>query len=583
MAFENDEFSKLETIRVGARNKFDLVQKIWLEAGLWTLPYRTTYLISRNIEKQPTSRHITDTTHLESLNIFVSGFLQGNTPSSRDWAKIRTGDLDTDSKPENYNFLTKFTKGVHRALSRSNFYNAVSQVYGDLAVFNSALLYIEEKRDGLHFYCLEPGSYYVVNDDRGRASVLIREYALTVKALVDTFGQHTASGQADWSKFSPNVKHLYDRGHYTYPVGLSNIVKQNENYDYGGPVADFNQPWETITYEIGTGSQGSATGSASGTYFTGFGATGLGANSNRRVIHRGGLSRKPFVLARGHSTSNFEYGQKGPTTDSLGTIKSLNTKSRSRDNAIHQMLQPAFQGPKGLTNETISSAANRYIGIDNFSLSQGQGLTRVNEIHPGISTLLHDVEDLRQQVRKLYYSDYLVHLLDVQKTRTATETQAVVNEQRIVIGPVLQSMNWTLNDPTMDYVMDYVLFNDPTVGQPPQGLVGSYLKPEYVSLFAQSQHASDLPSIREWLGLIATTAELKPTVLDTMDEDKLSLLFQDRLFIPDGIRRDDSQIAQIRQGRDAQEAQLRQQEQALEVLKIKAQQGSLQGGNPLVA
>ena len=138
----------------------------------------------------------------------------------------------------------------------------------------------------------------------------------------------------------------------------------------------------------------------------------------------------------------------------------------------------------------------------------------MNEIDPRIATLLHDVEDLRQQVRKLYYSDYLVHLLDVQKTRTATETQAVVNEQRIVIGPVLQSMNWTLNDPLMDYVMDYVLFNDPTVGQPPQGLVGNFLKPEYVSLFAQSQHASDLPGIREFLGLVTTVAELKPSVLD---------------------------------------------------------------------
>ncbi|MEJ6890794.1 portal protein, partial [Bradyrhizobium diazoefficiens] len=142
----------------------------------------------------------------------------------------------------------------------------------------------------------------------------------------------------------------------------------------------------------------------------------------------------------------------------------------------------------------ITTAPNSYVPLDPTSLSQ-KGLRTIYEVNPAIAPLIQDVTDLRQQVDRLYYADYLLYLSKNPKTRTATETNAIVNEQQMVIGPNLQSLNWTYNVPVVDYVMDYVLDNDPFLPPPPADLTGRFLSPEFISVFAQAQKAADLPAI----------------------------------------------------------------------------------------
>lgn len=225
------------------------------------------------------------------------------------------------------------------------------------------------------------------------------------------------------------------------------------------------------------------------------------------------------------------------------------------------MLRPPVQGPANLRKSYITTAANSYVPIDPTSYAQGKGnaLRSIFEINPAIPQLVNDVEDLRQQVNKLYYADYLLYLTQNPKTRTAEETRAVVQEQQLVIGPNLQSLNATYNIPIIENVADYVLFDDPYMKQfpMPDALGGQFLRPEFISVFAQAQRAADLPAINQYMEMVERVGQINPAIFDKANLDKLADLYEDRLFLPAGLNRPQDEVDAKREA--AQVAQQRQQ------------------------
>ncbi len=183
------------------------------------------------------------------------------------------------------------------------------------------------------------------------------------------------------------------------------------------------------------------------------------------------------------------------------------------------------------------------------------------DINPAIQFLIADVSDIRQQIDKIFFVDYLLFLSQNPKTRTATETNAIVQEQQLVIGPNLQSLNWTYNVPVLDFVMDWTLHEDPYLPPPPQALSGKFLRPEFISVFAQAQKAADLPSIERYLGFIEQVGQLPggAKVWDKVSLDKACDIYEDRLFLPAGLNLPQGKVDAIRKQNEA----MAQRQQAL--------------------
>jgi outer membrane murein-binding lipoprotein Lpp len=234
----------------------------------------------------------------------------------------------------------------------------------------------------------------------------------------------------------------------------------------------------------------------------------------------------------------------------------LNKKAIGKDMALDQMLKPTLQGPATLKKSYITNAPNAFIPLDAMSAAAG-GLKAVHQINPAIAALNQDVNDLRDQVNKLYYADYLLYLTRNPKTRTAREVDAVVQEQQLIIGPNLQSLNWTYNEPVLDFVMDYVLEEDPYLPPPPESLQGEFLRTEFISVFAQAQKAADLPSVDRYVQMIQNVGQLQPSIFDKINLDKLADLYEDRLFLPAGLNQPQSKVEAMREKQQAM--QMRQQ------------------------
>ena len=164
---------------------------------------------------------------------------------------------------------------------------------------------------------------------------------------------------------------------------------------------------------------------------------------------------------------------------------------------------------------------------------------------------------MRQQVDKFYFADFLLYLSKNPKTRTARETDAIVEEQQRIIGPNLQSLNTTYNVPVLEWVMDYVLFEDPYLKPIPQELSGQSLKPEFVSVFAQAQKAADLPAVDRYVAMVSNVAQIDPKILQKFNVDKLADIYEDRLYLPAGLNNPQSKVDAMRE--QAMQAAQRQQ------------------------
>lgn len=535
-----------EYLRDQAKRKFDVVRSTWIDQLRWTNPHRAAWLLSQTMGDRK-NHHIVDPTHILARRSYVAGFMEGNTSATRPWVRIGTRDMEKNDSFEAKSWLQHFTTRVLYHLSVSNFYDAVGAFYYDYCDVGTGGQYIEQTEDSFFVHTLIPGSYYVLNDAYGESAVLVREYCLNVKALVEKFGKKDGNGKADWSNISKEVRKMYEDGTYGQMIDVVHVIQKNPDYDWKKPDDVENREWLELEYEAGQ--------NRSGLNESDWTSSFEAKDGKDIYLRRFTTRRKPFIV--GKSSNTFEYGENCPTQDALGLIKSLNKKAISKDRAIEQILAPTLQGPASLRKSYITNSPGSYIPIDARSAGQKQKVESVFQVNPAIGVLAGDVMDMRQQVDKLYYADYLMYLSKNPKTRTARETDAIVEEQQRIIGPNLQSLNFTYNNPVLEWVMDYVLYEDPYLLPPPQELEGQRLKPEMISVFAQAQKAADLPSIDRYIQMVMNVGQINPAIFDKANLDKLADLYEDRLYLPAGLNNPQDKVDAKRE--QAQREMQRQQ------------------------
>lgn len=539
----------LDYLRYEAKRDFEKIKPTIIEAGSWVLPHRIKWL-QNDQEGERNNRHIADPYHLLAMRSCVAGFLEGNTSASRPWIRYVHRDETVNRDPINRAYLDKLARLIHAALARSNFYDSAGQFYYDYIGLNTGGTWIDELSDGrLFFHNMMPGSFYAMNDPYGVANICVREYSLTVKALVERFGKRRSGGW-EWGNFSKRVRKMYEDGDYSRRIDVCTIAMPNEHLDPSMPMVGLNRPWLTVSYESPNGKGDYAADGMNGEFENDI-------FDDERYLEIKAQKRKPFIVGRTQSSNNFPYGEKGPTTDVIGLIKSLQVKALGKDRALEQMVNPTLTGPASLRRNYITNAAGQYIPQDLVSMAGGNKLQRVFEINPAIAAVVQDVGDLRNIVDKFYFADFLLFLSMNQKTRTATEVDAIVREQQLVIGPNLQALNFTYNDPITDYVADYVIDTDRDLGAAPPDLEGEALRTEYISVFAQAQRAADMPSIREYWRSMVEIGQINPQIFDKVNLDRLADIYEDRLFLPAGINRSESEVERIR-SQKARQAQMQQ-------------------------
>ncbi len=174
------------------------------------------------------------------------------------------------------------------------------------------------------------------------------------------------------------------------------------------------------------------------------------------------------------------------------------------------------------------------------------------------------IMDSREIIKNAFFADlFLAILRNPNKQMTATQVNAINQEQMMMIGPVYERLDYELLDPMIIRtfgIMDRLGLLPP----PPEDLAGQELKIEYISLLAQAQQMVGLEGIDRLTTFVGTVAQIQagagvqPDVLDKIDVHESVDQYARMLGVQASIVRSDESVAAMQMQRQQEQAQAQQ-------------------------
>jgi hypothetical protein len=244
--------------------------------------------------------------------------------------------------------------------------------------------------------------------------------------------------------------------------------------------------------------------------------------------------------------------------DALGCVKQLQLEQRRKAQAIDKVVnpplkahvsmknQPAIMMPGGVTYVTDMSAAN-------------SGIAPVYEVKPQLQEMLEDIQDVRELIGKMFFTDLWQMLANETKDMTAFEVAQRKEEKLIVLGPVIERNENEGLDPDLDRIFAIMNRRGMIPPAPPE-IHGFPLQVQYVSMLAQAQRAASTGAMEQVVAFVGRLLAADPSAIDNIDIDESIDEYADMMGVSPKIIRATKAVMQIRAARQ----QAQQQQQAMQ-------------------
>lgn len=391
--------------RFDALEEKNIKQKdTWAEIAKYVNPSMSLRFDSEDTDGKTYAKDVYDTTAIDAAKTFTDGLIGNYVSKSGLWMGMMAVDPEVNRKKTVQEFLQDVNQRMYATLSRSNFYNVISQ-YTMLGVtIATATMYIElDPRTGrIIFSVRHPSEVFIDQDWYGTIDTCFRRIIITAKAAGDFF-------LADKGKLSEEL-----------------IKAINEN------------PFEKFKFRH-------AVFPASGEWFKYPGVTGNSASvyweeGEKAEVTIGGYDQFPFVSWRYRQEGNEIYGR-GPSHDALPDIKNLNQIKLDYMKASHKRGDP----PLNIPYEMKGKVRNKPGGANYY---QDAGRIVMPWAAPGdISALSNDYKLMKEQVEAHYYVPYFKMLTNLTQRMTSFEVGERKSEQATLIStPVIKYESEALDE-----------------------------------------------------------------------------------------------------------------------------------------
>lgn len=538
---------KNELLRSQLENERTSFISRYRDLGDFILPTRPRFQVTDANRGDRKNQKIIDSTATLAVRTLRSGMMSGITSPARPWFRLTTPEPELAEIGEIKDWLHQVTQRMQTMFLRSNLYNVLPVLYGDIGVFGTAAMIIEEDMDtGIRCYPFPVGSYSIANNDKLQVDVFFRQFRMTVRQLIQRFGKRDEAGNIDWSNLSTMVKALWDAGTTEAWIDVFHVIQPNEDYSPRMMQSKYKR-YHSCYYEAG------ATSAASGNYM---------GQEPEKYLRESGYDYFPVLCPRWEVTGEDVYGTDCPGMTSLSDIKSLQLMQKRKSQAIEKMVNPPMVGPTSLRHSKTTILPGDITFTDE---REGQkGFRPAHEVNMRINELLLDVQDHQQRIRRGFYEDLFLMMASTDRRDiTAREIDERHEEKLLALGPVLEQLNQDLLDPLIDITFN-IMLRQGRLPRPPKELQGVALKVDYISIMAQAQKLAGIASIERFFGfagqLAAATAD--PSIWDKIDIDQGLDVYGDITSLPPNIVRPDDQVAQIRAQRAQAQQAAQQQAQA---------------------
>jgi hypothetical protein len=426
----------------------------------------------------------------------------------------------------------------------SNFYNSIAIVYFDLVVFGTAVMLIYEDFDNV-INCFNPcyGEYYVDNDGKFRPLIFFREFTMTVSQVVDQFGYDNSSDQ---------VKRLYDeaKAALTREIIVAHAIEPNFNPRKYGVPEHFK--FREVYWEWG----GSASPQGGIAYAPGF-------------LRKSGFHEAPHVCVRWDLVSNDAYGR-SPGMDALPDIKQLQQQVRRKAQAIDKTVNPPMVADIQLKNQPASLLPGGTTYVAGMMQANNAGFAPVyGNWKPGIAEISEDLNECRERIKKIFYNDIfqVISQFETRSNVSATEIDARRSEALVMLGPVLERIQYELLSPTIDRTFS-IMSRSGVLPPAPAEVRGANIDIEYVSMLSQAQQAAASSGIERTLQLAGGLVGVDPSVMDNIDLDATLEIYSNLMNNNPKMIRSPEALKQLRAQRQQQQQQAEQQAAAERAEKL---------------
>lgn len=521
----------------------------WRELGEYINPRRPRFTSTDVNRGDRRNQKIIDSTATLASRTLRAGMMSGITSPARPWFKLTLPDIELNELEAVKEWLSIVGDRLNSVFLKSNLYNVLPIMYGDLGTFGTAAIFVEEDLDSvLHFYPLPIGSYMLSQNEKLKVDVLMREFQMTVRQIVQKFGIFKNNKVQNWDAFSVHVRNMWISGQKETNVDVCHAVMPNPDADPKMLGSEFKK-FLSVYYETGAAGQQKS-------YFT----TGVDDN---RYLRKAGYDYFPVLAARWETTGEDVYATDCPGMTTIGDIKQLQIGERRVAQAIDKMINPPMVGNPALrtAKASILPGDTTYVDTSNGSV----GFKPAHEVRFDIGAMEGKQGQVRNRVQRGWFEDIFLMITDSdRRTVTATEIAEKKQEKLLVLGPVLEQLNTDVLDNLIDlgfYFMDLQGLLPP----PPQQIQGQRLKVEYISIMAQAQKLLGINSVDRFVGFIGQMAQYEPKALMKLNVNKTIDRYADMLSIDPSILNTDEEVAKMAA---AQAAAQQQQQQAEQITQL---------------
>lgn len=457
-----------------------------------------------------------------------SGMHAGMTSQNRPWFRLT---IQEDPELMEFGSVKQWLYDVENIMrvvfSRSNFYNIMPTVYGGAALHATACIsLLEDPNTFIRLYQFPTGSYFLALNDRLKIDTFYREFAMTVRQMVQKFGI---------DKVSTHIKEQFNKGNYDALYEVCQAVEPNPERDLGKITAK-NKAWRSVYWEKN--------------------------NQEQAVLSESGYNEFPIIAPRWDVEGDDVYGTSCPGIEALGHIKGLQFTEKRKAEALDKLVRPPMVADSTLRGQQTSIIASGITYIDNLAQQAHAGFRPVYQFNPNIEEIRADISEIKEEIRRIFFEDLMMMFAtsDVNNV-TAREVEERHQEKLLVLGPTIERFGEELYDPSIDRAFK-ILWRRGMIPQPPPEMQGYQIKVEYISVMAQAQKLVGTASMERVGGFAGNLATLNQSVLDKLNMDNMVDEYANMHGIPPNCINSDDQVQAIRAERQQQQQQQQMAEQA---------------------
>jgi hypothetical protein len=454
---------------------------------------------------------VIDNTPLIAARVMASGMMAGISSPARPWFRLRLPSERANEDPGARAWLDEVQRRMLRVFARSNLYNCLHTLYGELGVFGTGALWIDEdEEDVVRGYTLTVGEYWLSSSRRLAVDTLYRSMWWTVRQIVDTFGRECVSA---------GLQAAYDSGQLETEYEIIHAVEPNPNASAVAPRSAMGPaswtghlasslPWRSVWFERG--------------------ATGGGQAGDNQLLRISGYQEFPCMAPRWEVVGTDSWGS-GPGWTALGDAQQLQYQQLRKLEAIDRQVRPPMVAPPSLRNEPASLLPGRVTYVADPT---GQGFRAAIDVRLDLSHLAADIAEVQGRVKEAFYANLFLMLAESDRREiTAREVDERREEKMLMLGPVLERLHDELLDPLIGRVFRIMARNG-LIPPPPRGLDVGSLQVEFISILAQAQKAVATAGIERLWQFGGMVGAIKPDALDRLDADGTMDAYADMLGTP---------------------------------------------------